>query len=217
MPIKIDGTNLSNIKVDGTDVKKVGVRGRPVFLKINTSASGELREENFNGMGVTQSDPFFESRSNTGVWRLSLSLSGQSTGAGVGDNIDFNTVVRMEAADETGYSYEEEFLIHIWGSDMEELKINITSGSGFDSGDRTINIKNGIKILELLPAYEGTKMGIKVLNDGSYSYIDFNSPKITWYVQGSSGSPKYTVYAYGDVATIYRLTYEIYEQELRFL
>ena len=220
MPVKINGVQLDNIQVNGADVKKVGVGGRPVFLKIDSGAIGYVYPHTIT-RSATKLRPFFEIRSDSGVKHFTLGLQGREIqGAGSSKEINLYTVVRMEVLDSSGYSYEKEYLIHIWGSDISSLNASIQS-EDFTTGDNIINIETtaqgGMNILDISLEHDGNSLYVKVFGDSSGNYFSLTDPKTSWYVEGESGSPKYTVYAYGDVTNFYELTYFLGETPLKFL
>ena len=220
MPVKINGVQLDNIQVNGADVKKVGVGGRPVFLKIDSGAIGYVYPHTIT-RSATKLRPFFEIRSDSGVKHFTLGLQGREIqGAGSSKEINLYTVVRMEVLDSSGYSYEKEYLIHIWGSDISSLNASIQS-EDFTTGDNIINIETtaqgGMNISDISLEHDGNSLYVKVFGDSSGNYFSLTDPKTSWYVEGESGSPKYTVYAYGDVTNFYELTYFRGETPLKFL
>ena len=223
MPVKINGVQLDNIQVNGADVKKVGVGGRPVFLKIDSGAIGYVYPHTITG-SATKLRPFFEVRSYSGVKHFTLGLQGRRIRGDGSTEIDLYTVVRMEVLNSTehsfGYSYEKEYLIHIWGSGISALTATIQSDD-FTTGENKINInttaQGGMNILDISLEHDGNSLYVKVFGDSSGNYFSLTDPKTSWYVEGESGSPKYTVYAYGDVTNFYELTYFRGETPLKFL
>ena len=223
MPVKINGVQLDNIQVNGADVKKVGVGGRPVFLKIDSGAIGYVYPHTITG-SATKLRPFFEVRSDSGVKHFTLGLQGRRIRGDGSTEIDLYTVVRMEVLNSTehsfGYSYEKEYLIHIWGSGISALTATIQSDD-FTTGENKINIDNtasaGTKILDISLENDGNSVYVKVFADSSGNSFSFADPKTSWYVEGASGSPKYTVYAYGNATSFYELRYYRGETPLKFL
>lgn len=220
MPVKINGNILKNIQVNGADVKKVGVRGRPVFLKINSGAIGYVYTHTITG-SATKLRPFFEIRSDSGVKHFTLGLKGKKIqGSGSSTEINLYTVVRMEVLDSSGYSKEKEYLIHIWGSNISSLHASMQS-EDLTIEDNIINIETtaqgGMNILDISLEHDGNSLYVKVFGDSSGNYFSLTDPKTSWYVEGESGSPKYTVYAYGNVTNLNELTYFRGETPLEFL
>ena len=224
MPVKINGVQLDNIQANGADVKKVGVGDRPVFLKRDNDVTGSVYTNTITG-SATKSSPFFEVTSNEGVRHFTLGLRKWENLQGPGSaEINLYTVVRMEVLDSTehsfGYSYEKEYLIHIWGSDISALTATIQSDD-FTTGENKINIdttaSTGTKILDISLENDGNSVYVKVFADSSGNSFSLTDPKTSWYVEGGSGSPKYTVYAYGDATSFYRLRYYRGETPLKFL